>query len=48
MGGGAIIFSMYTQWPLGCEKSIIRKLFIMLQASLWPSYIAEIYKNKQT
>ena len=33
MGGGAIIFFMYTQWLVGCEKSIIRKLYIMLQAS---------------
>ena len=32
-GVGAIIFFLYRYWPVGCEKSTLRKLFIMLQAS---------------
>ena len=32
-GAGAIFFFLYRYWPVGCEKSTLRKLFIMLQAS---------------
>ena len=31
LNGGAEIF-IYLKWPVGCEKSILRKLFTMLEA----------------
>ena len=32
--GGAIIFFVYSgHWPVGCQKSTLRKLFTILQAS---------------